>query len=353
VEPRIPERNKRASLVYAVTDDGLELPVIDITHPAFACEMTEAEISAVIDQTMQGLRESSKMSPDAIKELPRRSILWRGTFESLGTFMSGMMTYLTRLGPENLGDGYANELDRSYAATIMPLTFRFRLRDVARQLAWALSPALSDLPGRPVELVNLAGGAAMDSLNALLLLRRHRPESLSGRAIRIQVLDVDEAGPHFGARALEALRAPGAALAGLDIVLEHVPYDWSNADALRPILSGFTPSAITAGSTEGGLFDYGSDEAIVSNLRVLHEATPEGFAMVGSVVRDLATLDSRLHVTATMKARPAVRWLGLTAFEALAQQARWQIARTIDSTAHHVVALRKLADPASRREAGV
>jgi hypothetical protein len=46
VEPRIPEKNNRAGLSYAVTDDGLELPVIDTTHPAFACEMTEAEISA-------------------------------------------------------------------------------------------------------------------------------------------------------------------------------------------------------------------------------------------------------------------------------------------------------------------
>ena len=63
--------------------------------------------------------------------------------------------------------------------------------------------------------------------------------------------------------------------------------------------------------------------------------------MVGSVVRDLATLDTRLHVTATMKARPAIRWLGLAAFEALAEQAGWKIARTIGSTAHHVVALRK------------
>ncbi len=347
MEPRIPEKNKRAGLVYAMTDDGLELPVIDVTHPAFACNVTEPEISAVIDRTMEALRESSKMSPEALKELPRRSILWRGTFESLGTFMSGMMTYLTRLGPANLGDGYASELDRSYAATIMPLTFRFRLRDVAHQLAWALSRRLFDFPGRPVELVNIAGGAAMDSLNALLLLRREHPETLSGRAIRIQVLDVDQDGPHFGARALEALRAKGAALEGLDVALEHVAYDWSNPESLRPVLSGLARGAITAGSTEGGLFDYGSDEIIVKNLEILHQTTPEDFTMVGSVVRDLATLDSRLYVTATMKARPAVRWLGLEAFAALAEQARWEITRTIDSTAHHVVALEKAGASAS------
>ena len=34
--PKIPEQNKKPGVCYAVTDDGLELPVIDITHPAFA-----------------------------------------------------------------------------------------------------------------------------------------------------------------------------------------------------------------------------------------------------------------------------------------------------------------------------
>ena len=341
MEPRIPEEKKKAGLSYAVTDDGLELPVMDITHPAFACEMTDAEVSAVIDRTMQGFRESSAMPPEAIRELPKRSILWRGTFESMGTYMTGMMTYLTRLGPQNLGNGYANELDRAYAATIMPLSFRFRLRDIAHQLAWALSPALAALPGRPLELLNIAGGAAMDSVNALLALAHAERSHLAGRAIKIRVLDLDEAGPHFAARAVEALQAPGAALAGLDVSLEHIRYDWSQPEALRPVLAGLAERAIAAGSTEGGLFDYGSDEAIVTNLRALRAGTPDSFTMVGSVVRDLSTLDARLHVTATMKGRPAIRWLGITAFEQLAKEAGWKIARTVNSIAHHVVALHK------------
>jgi hypothetical protein len=223
----------------------------------------------------------------------------------------------------------------------VPLSFRFRLRDVARQLAWALAPALAAAPGRRVELLNIAGGTAMDSLNALLLLRRDEPESLPGRTIRIRVLDLDEAGPHFAARALDAVRAPGNGLAALEATLERVSYDWSRPEALRPLLADLPRDAITAGSTEGGLFDYGSDEDITGNLRVLHEATPRDFTMVGSVIRDIGSLDARLRATTTMKNRPAVRWLGLTAFDALAKQAGWTIVRTVDSVAHHVVALRK------------
>ena len=32
--PRIPEQHKKPGVCYAVTDGGLELPVIDITNPA-------------------------------------------------------------------------------------------------------------------------------------------------------------------------------------------------------------------------------------------------------------------------------------------------------------------------------
>jgi hypothetical protein len=275
-------------------------------------------------------------------------ILWRGTFESMGTFMSGMMTYLTRLGPKNLGDGYANDIDRAFAATIMPLSFRFRLRDVSRQLARALAAWLDASRSRRVELLNIAGGAAMDSLNALLLLQRNRPGALEGRRIRIHLLDLDDAGPHFAARASEALLAPGGALAGLDVALTHVRYDWSKPDVLREVLAELPRTDIAAGSTEGGLFDYGSDEDIQANLRVLRDGTPGDFTMVGSVVRDLETLDERLRVTATMKGRPAIRWLGLAAFETLASQAGWVVSGTIDSVAHHVVALRKRDDPSTR-----
>jgi hypothetical protein len=80
-------------------------------------------------------------------------------------------------------------------------------------------------PGDPLLLLNIGGGSAIDSLNALLLLHRERPGSLADRGIRIYVLDLDTAGPTFGARALAALQAEGAPLHGLDIRLTHVPYD--------------------------------------------------------------------------------------------------------------------------------
>lgn len=36
VTPKVPEKNKVPGVCYALTDDGIELPVVDITNPAFA-----------------------------------------------------------------------------------------------------------------------------------------------------------------------------------------------------------------------------------------------------------------------------------------------------------------------------
>ena len=111
---RIPEMNKKAGVCYAVTDDGLELPVIDITHPAFAFEMDDAKLNALIDT----FARSAAIPPAALQAAAQKSILVRGFVESSGTFTTGMMTYLNKLEPENLGDGYAGPLDRQWAASL-------------------------------------------------------------------------------------------------------------------------------------------------------------------------------------------------------------------------------------------
>ena len=47
MDPIVPEGQKRFGVSYAVTDTGLELPVIDVTHPAFAIAPTDAELDAL------------------------------------------------------------------------------------------------------------------------------------------------------------------------------------------------------------------------------------------------------------------------------------------------------------------
>ena len=338
---RIPERNRKAGVCYAVTDDGIELPVIDITHPAFSCEVSAAELSAIIDASLGAVEGAARMPDSVRRSLAASSILARGWLEASGTFMTGMMTYLNRLGPDNLGEGYAGRVDRWMAATVAPLSFRFRLRDVARLAADGLAPALRARKDGPLHLLNIGGGPAADSLNALILLRGEHPEWLRGRRISIHVLDLDAEGPHFGARALAALAAEGAPLAGATATLRHVEYNWADPSGLRQAIAEIEPGAVVAGSSEGGLFDYGTDGEIVANLGVLRDGTPDDFVMTGSVVRDENSMDPRLRATTRAAGMPAIRYLGLEAFSRLAGKAGWVVDRVIDSLAHHAVSLKK------------
>ncbi len=337
----IPEKNKKPGVRYAVTDAGIELPVIDITHPAFACEVNEEYVSALIDDAVKGIELMKTMPPEVRKSIMESSILARGWVQASGGIMTGLITYLNRLGPDHLGDGYAGPADRRIAAGLMPTSFRLRLRMVARLLADGLAGTAEKSPGAPMHLLNIGGGPSADSLNALILIRKEHPGLLEDRRIAIHVLDPDSEGPNFGARSLAVLLEHGAALQGLAITFEHVAYDWVDPSVLKTVLEAMEGDAVAAGSTEGALFDYGSDEVIVSNLSTMREYVPEGFVMVGSVVRDNNTLDPRMPRMEGAAGMPVIRYLGLEALSVLAQQAGWTVDATLDSFAHHAVRLRK------------
>lgn len=339
---KIQERNKKPGVCYALTDDGMELPVVDITHPAFALEMTETEISAVIDRSLQAVRDSAKLPSFVLNAVMGSSLVLRGlAAATAGSYLSALTTYLLRLGPENLGEGYANDLDRKVASTILPVGLRFRLRDMAQLLARALAPAVSVADGRTLELLSIAGGPAMDCLNALLLIRKEHPDWLAGREIRIHILDIDSAMPAFGIRALAELSASGAPLAGLAVSAEFVPFDWNQTDGLRAFLARLPREAIVAASAEGGLLSYAADETIVGNLRALAEETPADFFLVGSIAPELGTLDPRIQDLIRSGRGPAVRYLGLDLMRRLAEQSGLELVETLDSLVNHVTLFRK------------
>jgi hypothetical protein len=175
----------------------------------------------------------------------------------------------------------------------------------------------------------------MDSLNALILLRRDHPRALAGRRIWIDVLDQDADGPTFGARALAALTAPGGPLAGVDAQLLAVRSNWSDTGRLRDLLRAVrAEGAVAVGSSEGGLFEYGSDAEIAATLGCLRDEAPDGCVMTGSVTRDDET-SRRLRRGTTHALRPR----GLEVFRALAARSGWQIARAIARPLSDQVAL--------------
>lgn len=336
------ETQKRPGICYAMTGDGLEVAVIDITHEAFARALVQSpeEIAAVSAESLRMLEQSMAVPAFLLKTLSKGSILLREAHGDL-PYLSGMTTYLQKLGPENLGAGYATALDRKVAASIGPLAMRMRMRDLAALIATTLAAGNGAAPGRPIDLISIGSGPASECWNALLLLRRDGPAVIAGRRIRILSLDIDEAGPSFGRRCVEALCEAEAPLHGVDIRTEPIVFDWTDTSVLRGVLERIGADSLAIGSSEGGLFEYGSDDEIVANLRVLRDATNRDFVMVGSVVRDEATADPSLPIMRNMRGIPP-RLLGLDAFGDLARTAGWRIARTIEGNpCYHTVALAK------------
>lgn len=52
------------------------------------------------------------MSPAEMRDLAQRSILFRSGLQARGGALGGMATYLNKLGPANLGSGYASSRAR-------------------------------------------------------------------------------------------------------------------------------------------------------------------------------------------------------------------------------------------------
>jgi hypothetical protein len=329
------EPERTAGLCYAATEAGVRLPVVDITHAAFASDYDEHELDRIAAKTRLGLERMRKLPVFALRLLTTRSVIARDMRRAPGGVVSGMTTYLFKLGPQHLPAGFGSRLDRRMLAGLGPVACRLRLRETAGRLARALVPALAQRRG-PLTLINVAGGPAADSFNALILLLAHHPELVAGRPAEIIVLDIDREGPAFGARAVTSLRQESGPLSALDVRFSHLQSDWADAGALSRALSGLDPQAVAAASSEGGLFEYADDDVVRASLAVLRDRTPEDMVFVGSLVRD----EGFQWLTAGDGA-PSLRPRGLRAFGALVASVGWTVESTTTLALYHVVTLKK------------
>jgi hypothetical protein len=314
----------RKDVVYAKTEEGLELAVIDVTNPAFSVSATDAELAAMAERYILEAGKQQEV-PAALREALRNSMLGRGLMAATGTFLDGMSTYLLKLGPENLGVE-ASPIDQRIAASFPAFTARLRLQDMARLLADGLVRAAAVEPQRAMCLVNIGGGTGCDSWNTVIRLQVEHGELLVGRKIEIAVMDLDARGPGFGGRAIEALCAAGGPLSGLKVGFRRFRYEWSDPERLRKWLRDLEAGDAVCGiSSEGGLFEYGSDEEIVSNLRALDAETPRDAVVVGSVTRDGRPVRASL-VASRVLTRPRT----IEGFRSLCEQGGWKMEEAIE-----------------------
>jgi hypothetical protein len=332
------DQAKNPGVRYAQTDEGVELPVVDITNPAFAPDIDVSKLPGFADESLYTMEQWSAV-PGFVRNLvSRKSVLMGERAADSRGYMKGMTTYLHELGPQHLEAIRTGRVDRQAAHEIASVAMRLRMRSTAELISDALLESLSARPGSRVDLLNIGGGAASDSLNALILINKAHPQLLAGRPIAVHVLDLDVAAPSFAARSLAALRADGGPLSGLDAKLYHMEYEWANAPVLRGALDRMDLGrSAVVGSSEGGLFEYGSDKEIEGNLQALLDATPDDFMMIGSTYRDV-------RLTRVMKeAGPsAFRLRDVSLFTELVSDVGWAVDRAIDTNpVYHIFSLKK------------
>ena len=287
----IPELNKKPGVCYAFTAVGVELPIIDITHPSFHQDLGQDQLDAAFERYVQAQLKMGALArwlqAKIVPLFLRRCVIGRGLLRSIGGYLDGMSTYLMKLGPGHLGAGWATDLDRKLVQGMngSGMSLGQRLQDMAETLAASLRPLLEADPSRPLTLLNIAGGPSMDSLNALILLYKAQPGLFSKRPVALHILDLESEGSHFAAASLAALQGEGGPLQGLQAKLSVHAYDWAQPQTLVELLEVLPSNSVLALSSEGGLFDYGDDARILANLQALHAHSPQDCAVVASLSR--------------------------------------------------------------------
>lgn len=285
----MPTDSTTRKVLFVSTPSGYELPVIDVTHPIFKMDDSAPAVES-LRREFAAQEEQRKRMPKWLMRLfmrwiMSRSLLGQALLRPSSPVLDGLNTYVFKLPAKILPPQFDDDFNRRLASSPAGKSMALRVQQMARLIVKGLRPHLAAQPDAPLYLINIAGGSAIDSLNALILLRAEDAQLLR-RQIVLHILDPDERAPLFGRDALAALSAPGEALAGLSVQWIHDTYDWNDTKPLGALIGTLAKQrTIVAASSEGGLFEYGSDAAIVANLKVLHAEGHGACAIAGSVTR--------------------------------------------------------------------
>lgn len=302
----------------------VELPVLDITHPLFLANIDEKAYHMGLIHSAKSLFWMKRM-PGFIKKLFIRT----SNVES--TYLSGMRTLVYKLGPGFMKGRRLNFRDKWAVKQDTFIGLRIRLREICRIQADVLIPLLQKFPGKGLCFFNIGGGPASDSINTLILIQEEFPDLLYGRKIEIDILDIDTFGPGYAKQCIEVLTGSGERFNGLDITLKTIQYDWRDSEGLMKVIPEKS-EWIQLISSEGGLFEYGSDEDIIQNLNTLYESSAANTRIFGSMIFDKENVNSG-YLGFVEFTGIKIRLLGFTGLDNILAQTHWVLesSREIDS----------------------
>jgi hypothetical protein len=326
----IPEKNKIPGLCYVFTKTGIELPVLDITHPMFISSVDKVNLDELRKESIKAAK-GMKDIPDSQKKLfYEKSLIFGKHFHKdlKAKYLSGMSTYMLKLGPYLIGSAEERNLDRMISMGVSSVAARMRLRDLCHLQSDGLVPQLKRFPQKELCFLNIGGGAASDSINALILILKENQSLLENRKTGIHVFDIDTDSTLFAQRCVEALKAQGSHFYNQDISFNHIEYDWKDTEELIGFLSEKKESLIMC-TSEGGIFEYGSDEEIINNLNILYDYSPADMMIAATAIHDIHTVDPIIPAMAEVSGG-ALRFLGVEGLNSILEKTPWKLARMIN-----------------------
>lgn len=312
--------SKHAGLiVHARLQDGTTLPVVDVTNPAFRIDESTASLvrlrAAIATPVNRPMVASAAMTgpmPDLLQRM----------FAPRAQYLDGLATYLLKVGADNLPARFDTEIERRLASSPNAIALRIRLQQISRLIAKALKKAP---PSAPIRLLSIGGGTAVEALNAFIVLKGDCRDGIP--KFEVVVLDVEDEGFLLGRAALAALCEPRGPLAGVNASMTFVPYSWERPLCLASALNDREMRGeFVLASSEGALFEYGSDTAIITNLEILRDGGQ--IPIAGSVIRD----DATGHALAARSPFP-LKARGLRGLEPLVKAAGYLISDMVEGVA--------------------
>lgn len=335
-------KNKIPGLSYAMTINGVELPVLDITHPLFNSSIDEVKLKTIIhkvENTADKTAEKFVNLPRVVKNfLAKRSFVMAELLQDhlADEYLTGMSTLMLKLGPNLIGKGKKRFFDRLSSKGIGGIVLRMRVRDISNIQAEALIPLLMKFPEKNLCFINIAGGAASDSINTLFLIQQTNSSLLINRRIEINVLDIDRFGPTFADRCITELKAPGGRFYNLRISLNHIIYDWNDSQRLQQLLSE-RKDWLQICSSEGGLFEYCSDEVIVQNLDTIYANSCEDIIVAGSLLHEVENIDRGAIAALKISTALKPRFLGMDGLKTILQKSKWLPGNIIEGNPRYLI----------------
>jgi hypothetical protein len=333
-------KNKLPDLSYVFTLNGIELPVLDITHPEFISSIDENKLKKMLSYVGKNAEKNAnkfnRMPAFIKKYFAKHSFAMAELLENESSFASGISTLMMKLGPNLIGKGKKRFWDRQVTKGFGSLVIRMRMRDISLCQANALIPLLQKSQERNLCFTNIAGGSASDSINALFLIRQKNAGLLKNRKIEINVLDIDTFGPSFADRCITALKSPGGSFNDLNISFRYIHYDWNSTDKLENLLNE-RKEWLQICSSEGGLFEYCSDEVIIQNLEIIYNNSTDDIIIVGSLLHDIKTVDAGIKAALKISTVIKPRFLGIDGLKNIIEKNKWNLNNMIEGNPRYLI----------------